>query len=346
MRKPTTGGEGDSFQDLHDDERLAGERKPVEIDHLILQIRETADKLVRDQANRGDVKLISTALKELRYSFWVFSKYRDRPKVTVFGSARIKPDHPAYEVAVDFSRRMAEAGFMVITGAASGIMEAGHVGAGRENSIGVNILLPFEQSANAIIANDFKLMHLKYFFTRKLLFVKESHGIALFPGGFGTMDEGFEVLTLIQTGKSHLFPVVMVDEPGGDFWIQWLRYVKDVLLARGMISPADLALFKVTDSVDEAVAEIRNFYRVYHSMRYVHGDLVLRLKKPLGDALLDRIQTEYGDILEAGQFTQTEALPAEANDTEVASLPRLRFRFDRKSLGRLRMMVDVINQEA
>src|SRR5262249_39687496 len=162
----------------------------------------------------------------------VFSKYRQRPKVTVFGSARLKPDHPAYGVAVEFSRRMVEAGFMVITGAASGIMEAGHVGAGRENSIGVNILLPFEQAANPIIADDFKLMHLKYFFTRKLLFVKESHGIALFPGGFGTLDEGFEVLTLMQTGKSHLFPIVMVDEPGGDFWQRWLTYIKEVLLAR------------------------------------------------------------------------------------------------------------------
>src|SRR5438105_7432154 len=166
---------------------------------------------------------------------------------------------------------------MVITGAGSGIMEAGHVRGGREHSIGVNILLPFEQDANAIIAGDAKLMHLKYFFTRKLLFVKESDAVALFPGGFGTLDEGFEVLTLIQTGKSHLFPIVMIDEPGGDYWRQWEKYVKDVLLARRLISPQDTALFKVTDSVDEAVAEVTNFYRVYHSMRYVRDDLLLRL---------------------------------------------------------------------
>src|SRR5262245_21025328 len=248
------------------------ERHPPGIQELVDQIKETADKLIRDHANRGDVKLLSTALKELRYSFNVFSPYRDRRKVTVFGSARIKTDHPAYAAAVEFSRRMAEAGFMVITGAAAGIMEAGHVGAGREASIGVNILLPFEQAANTVIAGDIKLMHLKYFFTRKLLFVKECDGIALFPGGFGTQDECFEVLTLVQTGKSHLFPIVMVDEPGGDYWVRWRQYVEEVLLARGLISPADLALFKVTDSVAEAVEEVLTFYRVYHSMRYVRKD--------------------------------------------------------------------------
>src|SRR5207248_3831026 len=170
--------------------------------------------------------------------------FRRRRKVTVFGSARMPQDHPACVMAVEFGRRMAQAGYLVITGAASGIMEAGHIGAGRENSIGVNILLPFEQEANAIIAGDVKLMHLKYFFTRKLLFVKESDAIALFPGGFGTLDEGFEVLTLIQTGKSHLFPIVMVDEPGGDYWQRWHSYVNDVLVARQMISPNDLALYK------------------------------------------------------------------------------------------------------
>src|SRR6202023_2914335 len=185
-----------------------------------------------------------------------------------------------------FSRQIAEAGFMVITGAASGIMEAGHVGAGRENSIGVNILLPFEQDANAVIRGDRKLMHLKYFFTRKLLFVKESDAVALFPGGFGTQDEGFEVLTLVQTGKSHIFPIVMVDEPGGDYWKQWQRLIEEVLLPRGLISPADRALYKVTDRVEEAVAEVVNFYRVYHSMRYVHGHLVLRLQRPLPEPLL------------------------------------------------------------
>src|SRR5205085_7151378 len=214
-----------------------------------------------------------------------------------------------------------EAGFMVITGAASGIMEAGHVGAGRANSIGVNILLPFEQDANAVIAGDAKLMHLKYFFTRKLLFVKESDAVALFPGGFGTQDEGFEVLTLIQTGKSHMFPVVMVDEPGGDYWKQWHRYIESVLMRRGLISPSDLALYKVTDSVDVAVAEVLNFYRVYHSMRYVGDELVLRLQKKLSPELLEKLRGVFADIVLRGAIEQSAALPAEVNDVQLADMP-------------------------
>src|SRR5437868_3907020 len=209
----------DAFQQLNDDEVQHEEaRQPLSDEQLVQQIKETADKLIRDHCNRGDLKLLTTALKELRYAFKVFAPYRQHKKVTVFGSARMKPDHPAYQQAVEFGRKIREAGFMVITGAASGIMEAGHVGAGREASIGVNIILPFEQGANEIIAGDQKLMHLKYFFTRKLLFIKESDAIVLFPGGFGTHDEGFEALTLVQTGKSHLFPLVLVDEPGGDYW--------------------------------------------------------------------------------------------------------------------------------
>jgi uncharacterized protein (TIGR00730 family) len=346
MKRHTRREESDSFHHVHDVPHPDDDRHQVGIEQLVQQIKETADKLVRDHANRGDVKLVNTALKELRYAFKVFAPYRQRRKVTVFGSARLKEDHPAYQQAVLFSRKVAEAGFMVITGAASGIMEAGHVGAGRENSIGVNILLPFEQEANAIIAGDVKLMHLKYFFTRKLLFVKESDAVALFPGGFGTQDEGFEVLTLVQTGKSHLFPIVMVDEPGGDYWKRWQQFVEDVLVARRMVSPTDLALFKVTDSADAAVAEVQNFYRVYHSMRYVNGDLVLRLQRPLPEPLFERIRVEFADIIEAGTFEQTSALPAEANDPHLAALPRLRFRFDRQSLGRLRMLIDVINREA
>jgi uncharacterized protein (TIGR00730 family) len=332
-----------SFQHVHDD-AATDDRQQIGIEQLAQQIRETADKLVRDCATRGDVKLLSTALKELRYSLKVFTPYRHLRKVTVFGSARLPASHPAYAQAVAFSKRMAEAGWMVITGAASGIMEAGHVGAGREKSIGVNILLPFEQEANPIIRGDLKLMHLKYFFTRKLLFVKESDAVALFPGGFGTQDECFEVLTLVQTGKSQMFPIVMVDEPGGDYWTRWREYIADELLARELISPADMSLFKVTDSVDEAVAEVLQFYRVYHSMRYVRGDLLLRLQHRLSDEMMQRIRDEFADILVAGTFEQTEALPEEANDTHVLHLPRLRFRFDRRSLGRLRQLIDAINE--
>src|SRR5262245_54857983 len=240
-----------SFQNIHEhDGQHEEDHKPLGIEQYVQQLKETADKLLRDHANRGDVKLLNTALKELRYSFKVFSAYKRRRKVTVFGSARLPLDHPSCLQAIDFGRKMAQAGFMVITGAAQGIMEAGHVGAGRENSIGINILLPFEQSANPIIAGDVKLMHLKYFFTRKLLFVKESDAVALFPGGFGTHDEAFESLTLIQTGKSHLFPIVCIDHPGDTYWRDWQAYVENHLLRRKMICPADLSLFRVTDSVE------------------------------------------------------------------------------------------------
>jgi uncharacterized protein (TIGR00730 family) len=334
-----------TFQHIHDEPTpLPEQRQPPTVEVLAQQIRETADKLLRDGATRGDMKLLSTALRELRYCFKVFAAYKGWRKVTVFGSARLPPSDPAYQQAVQFGRRMAEAGYMVITGAASGIMEAGHVGAGRDNSIGVNILLPFEQAANKIIFGDVKLMNLKYFFTRKLMFVKESDAVALFPGGFGTQDEGFEALTLIQTGKSHLFPIVMVDEPGGDYWTRWRDYIEGVLLKRGLISPADMALFKVTDSLDEAVNEVLGFYHVYHSMRYVGGDLVLRLHHRLSDAALERLQLEFGDILASGKFEQCDALAEEANDAAAVGLPRLRFRFDRHNLGRLRMLIDAINR--
>jgi uncharacterized protein (TIGR00730 family) len=335
-----------SFDQIHDhDPTLPEEVKTFGLEHYVQQIRETADKLLSDVANRGDVKLLSVALRELRYCFKVFSLYRQRRKVTVFGSARLPLEDPSCQQAIEFGRRLAEAGYMIITGAANGIMEAGHVGAGRENSIGVNILLPFEQEANSIIRGDNKLMHLKYFFTRKLLFIKEADAIALFPGGFGTLDEGFEVLTLVQTGKSHIFPIVMIDVPGNDYWQHFLRFTKDVLLARKLISPYDLSLFKVTTSVDEAVHEILNFYRIYHSMRYVRGDLVLRIKKRLSETTLARIQGEFTDIIKSGTFQQTGPLPEEASDTQVAELPRLKFRFDRHKLGRLRQLIDVINQE-
>src|SRR5262249_48424241 len=274
MRDQARGKPSSPFIHIHEHEpQHVDEVQPITSEQLVQQIKEPADKLLRDQTNRGDVKLLSTALKELRYAFKVFAPFRQRRKVAIFGSARVGPDNPSYQQAVEFGRRMAEAGFMVVTGAASGIMEAGHVGAGRDSSIGLNIMLPFEQEANSVIAGDIKLMQMKYFFTGKLMFVKESDGIVLFPGGFGPLDEGFEVLTLMQTGKSHLFPIVMVDRPGGNYWRRWQQFVQEVLLAEKMISPQDLALYKITESVDEAVAEVLGFYRGYHSMRYVDGAL-------------------------------------------------------------------------
>ncbi len=335
------------FHQIHDHtpQQPEDEGKSYGIDHYVQQIHETAEKLMQDHANRGDVKMLSVALKELRYCFKVFASYRERRQVTVFGSARMPETDPSFQQAVEFSRRIAEAGFMVITGGGNGIMEAGHIGAGKENSIGLNILLPFEQHPNAVILNDPKLMHLRYFFTRKLLFVKECEAVALFPGGFGTLDEGFEVLTLVQTGKSHLFPIVMIDAPGSDYWRHFLRFTKDVLLARKLIADDDLHLFKVTNSVAEAVAEIVGFYRVYHSMRYVKGDLVVRLNRIISDATLTKIRTDFTDILKSGTVELTAALPEEHEETQLAGLPRLKFRFNRHRLGRLRQLIDVVNQD-
>lgn len=314
---------------------------------LIDQIRESADKLALDQTSQGDLKILSRTLRELRYAFKVFTPYRSRRKVTVFGSARTRPDHPAYQQAVQFGRAMAEAGWLVVTGAASGIMEAGHVGAGREHSMGLNIMLPFEQQSNAIIAGDPKLVHMKYFFTRKLMFVKECDAVCLLPGGFGTLDEGLEVLTLLQTGKREMVPVVMLDEPGGTFWSQFQEYVKNVLLARGMISPEDLSLYKLTDDVAAAVQEIQQFFRIYHSMRYVKNRLVLRLTRRLSDAQLAEINAEFADILTEGDFEQVDkALSEEEDEPSLIALPRLVFRFNRRNLGRLRQLIDRINEGA
>jgi uncharacterized protein (TIGR00730 family) len=314
------------------------------LEEFVDMIKETADKLLRDGAGRGDVKLLATAIRELRYCFKVFSAYRGIRKVTIFGSARTKPDHPAYQAAVEFAKQMTAHGYMSITGAAAGIMEAGHVGAGRENSIGLNIMLPFEQGANPVIHGDSKLMNLRYFFTRKLLFIKESDAVVLFPGGFGTHDEAFESLTLIQTGKTHIFPIVLVDEPGGTYWQNWATFIREELLERGYISEHDLALFHVTDSVAEAVEEVLVFYRVYHSMRYVRGDLVLRLQRSLSEKTMARLHAEFADINSGDDgFVQTGMLPQEANEPGIAELPRLKFRFDRMNHGRLRQLINLIN---
>jgi len=315
-------------------------------DDLIVRIKESADKLASDHTSRGDLKILSRALRELRWAFKIFAPYRTRRKVTVFGSARALPNHPTYQQAIRFGRAMADSGWLVVTGAASGIMEAGHVGAGRENSMGLNIMLPFEQEANPVIAGDHKLVHMKYFFTRKLVFVKESDAICLLPGGFGTLDEGLEVVTLLQTGKRDMVPVVFLDEPGGDYWADFQQFIRRSLLRRGMIGKDDLCLYKMTDDVDEAVDEIRDFYRVYHSMRYVHGKLVLRLGKQPGDELLEEINTSFADILSGGRFSSGGPLPEEKDEPELAKLPRLVFRFNRHDLGRLRQLIDRLNRVA
>src|SRR4051812_1743995 len=245
--------------------QLIDELRHVADGDLVGEIVANALKLLRDQTNRGDIKLINKSYKELRYALKIFAPYRDTRKVSIFGSARTPELHDDYQAAAEFGKQMAAQGWMVITGAGGGIMAAGHGGAGADPSFGLAIRLPFEQKTNPFIANDPKLINFKYFFTRKLMFLRSSHAIALFPGGFGTMDEGFEVLTLIQTGKSVPAPIVLVDHKGGQFWQAWHQYVQDHLLGNGLISTEDFNLYKITDNVEDAVHEVRHFYSNYHS---------------------------------------------------------------------------------
>jgi hypothetical protein len=301
-------------------------------------------RLIRNQTSRGDIKILNSALRELIYAFRVFAPYRGIRKVTIFGSARLPEDSPEYRQAADFARMISARGWMVITGAGEGIMKAGQDGAGRERSFGVNIRLPFEQGANEVILNDPKLVTFRYFFTRKLVFVKETDAIALFPGGFGTMDEAFETLTLLQTGKSALLPLVCVDRAGDDYWRSWDAYVRTTLLSRGLIAPEDLALYRVTDRLDEAVDEILTFYRNYHSSRYVGNRLVIRLRHAPTAEAIHRLEEEFRDILTAGGLEVGLALPEEAEESALADLPRLTLSFNRRSFGRLRQLIDALNR--
>lgn len=256
-----------------------------------------------------DLKIVNRALKELRHAFRVFQGYRQRPKISVFGSARTPADDPNYQLAFQFARRMVEEGYMTITGGADGIMRASQEGAGREHSFGVNIMLPFEQGANAVIADDPKLVTFKYFFTRKLMFQKESHAIALFPGGFGTHDEGFEILTLVQTGKSDPKPIVCLQAPDCDYWDHWNSFVTEQLLKRRLINAEDLSLFTIVNNVEDAVNEIRTFYRRYHSLRFVGRQLAIRLKTPLTDPQVADIQAQFKDILADGVLNSGRRCP-------------------------------------
>ncbi len=317
-----------------------------EIDHsdLLDMMHRSIGRLEKDGTTRGDLKILSRTLRELRYAFKVFQPHRRRRKVTVFGSARTQAEHPAYQTAVQYSRAMAKHQWMVITGAGGGIMEAGHVGAGKELSMGLNIMLPFEQSANPFIEGDPKLVTMKYFFTRKLMFVKECSAVVSLPGGFGTLDETAEVLTLLQTGKQTMLPVVLLDQPGGDFWKHFGEFIDKTLLADRMISPEDRSLYMITDNVDAAVEETLKFYRVYHSSRYVGDTLVMRIYQALSDEQLDDLNHRFSGILVEGRIEQVAALVEEANEPDLAVLPRLKLRFDRKQLGRMRQLIDAINE--
>jgi uncharacterized protein (TIGR00730 family) len=310
---------------------------------LVEDIIENALKLLADVEDRGDVRVIQTAVRELRYAFRVFSPYSTRRKVTVFGSARLQPGKIEYQQAVDFGRAVAAAGYMIITGAGPGIMQAGHEGAGSDMSFGVNIRLPWEQSANPIIEKDKKLITFKYFFTRKLIFIRHSDAIVLFPGGFGTLDEGYEALTLMQTGKSQPMPLVLVDRPGGAYWKTWDKHVREHLLRNGLISPDDLNLYQITDDVQQAVKWITRFYRNYHSLRYVKELLVIRLHNPPSPSAIEALNEDFADIIAGEKIHAVPATPDEIEDDDHVGLPRIAFHFDRRQYGRLRQLIDALN---
>lgn len=287
-----------------------------------------------DPISKNDMKTFHAVFREMRHALSFFAPFTAIKKVSVFGSARTPPEDPIYAHAADFSRKMAREGFMVITGAGDGIMRAVQGGAGREKSFGLNIILPFEQAANEFIENDPKLITFKYFFNRKLFFVKEANALAFFPGGFGTHDEGFETLTLLQTGKCDPSPVVFIDTPGGSHWKAWFSYVNDRLLGKGLISPEDMNLFKITDSIPEAVYEITHFYQNYHSMQSIGGDTVLTLKQPLTNEQLEALNNHFSDIIVTGKMLQIAPKNA---------MPQISFQFNRRNFGRLREVINAIN---
>jgi len=297
-----------------------------------------------EEEDKADLKLMNNTLKEMRFTSKVFGPYHNIRKVTVFGSARTKPNEPVYEMARLFGRKLAEAGYMVITGGGSGIMQAVNEGAGPEYSFGVNIRLPFEQRPNPVVEGNPRLIIYKYFFNRKVAFLKEASAIALFPGGFGTLDEAMETSTLLQTGKRDPLPLVLIDEPGGTYWSQWLQFFEQELLAQGYISNSDFCIFERVNSVDEAVERINHFYRRYHSMRYVDKKLVIRLTSTLDPQSVKELKDRFSKILTPkGDMYLSGPLPAEADEPEIAHLPRLVLDFNRRNFVRLRSLIDAIN---
>jgi uncharacterized protein (TIGR00730 family) len=330
------------------------------IDEIIEKLMETAEGIERPKYVRemilaslkagqeadenADLKLMNTTLKEMRFTSKVFGPYRNVRKVTVFGSARTLPGDPVYEMAKLFGKKLAETGYMVITGGGGGIMQAVNEGAGHEHSFGVNIRLPFEEKPNPVGEGNPRFITYKYFFNRKVAFLKEADAVALFPGGFGTLDEAMETLTLVQTGKRNPMPLVLVDDPDRPYWPHLIRFLEEELLARDYICPADFSLFERVCSVEDAVEKIQHFYRRYHSLRYVRGQLVIRLTSPLSPKDIRKLTDQFHDIfLPGGRITASGALEAEMDDEDVRHLPRLVIDFNRKDFGRLRGLIDSIN---
>jgi uncharacterized protein (TIGR00730 family) len=316
---------------------ICAEIKDYSLERYFTDMFQTLFKVLKEETESADLHVMNFALKELRYGFKVFERYKNFPKVSIFGSARISNKTPEYQIARELGARLAQKGNMVITGAGPGVMQAGHEGAGIENSIGLNIHLPFEQEANPIIGKDPKLITFHYFFTRKLFFLKETNAAIYLPGGFGTMDEAFEVLTLIQTGKQSPLPIIFLDKPKGHFWKNWQKFIEGQLLNSGYISPEDFNLYLITDNLEDAVRYIDDFYKNYHSARYVKDEMVIRLKKPLDEAKLDEINRQFDRILLEGKWSQGQILPEEQNS--FPGLPRLIGKFNRKDIGLLHQLI-------
>ena len=327
-------------------DELLDELRPSEHLDLLREIFVTGVKLGQESSSRLDLKILRTSIKEMRYALKVFSRYRHIPKISIFGSSRCPVQSPEFQTAQEFARKMADSGYMIITGAGEGIMWAGNLGAGKERSFGLNITLPMEQAANETIRDDEKTINFRYFFSRKLFFVKESEAIVLLPGGFGTQDEGFESLTLLQTGKNEPTPIVMLDRPGGTYWKDWYQFVKRHLVETGYVSRQDLSLFSITDRVDEACEKILTFYRRYHSSRYVNNrqNLVLRLKEPVREDLIAKLNETFQDILVKGSIEPCGAFPEEDDELDLLQFPRLALCFDQHQHGRLRELIDTINR--
>lgn len=312
---------------------------------ILHEILTTAVKLGMESRYIGDLKLVNSALKELRYSFKIFSPYRTVKKVIIFGSARSKTTSPEYKMAEEFTRSLTNKGYMIVTGAGSGVMEAGNKGAKKGKEFGLNIRLPYEQKPNPYIDEKDKIINFKYFFTRKLIFIKETDATALFPGGFGTHDEAFEMLTLVQTGKARPRPIVLMEPAGSTYWRVWKDFVHNELLKNGYIVKDDLSLFYTAKSVDDAVKYIDDFYKVYHSIRYLSGITVLRLNSKFSEKTLDFINREFKDILTSGRIKFSSPLEEEARRKECPGLPRLIMNFNMRDYGRLYEMIRIINRD-
>lgn len=310
---------------------------------VLRDILRTAAGLAGDDADRLDLKITANALKEMRAAFAIFAPYAGTPKVTIFGSARTKPEAPLYALTRELARQLSERDWMVITGGGPGIMAAGAEGAGPGRSFGVSIQLPFEEAVSDSIAADELVVAMKYFFTRKLMMIKESSAFVSLPGGFGTLDETLELLTLIQTGKATPAPLVLLDVPGGTYWTKWAELVEDELVGGGLVSREDRELYLVTDDVATAVAEIETFWSNYHSLRWVGDLLVLRLRHRPTEDEVEVLNRTFGDLLRDGAIEATEPLPAERADHDVLELPRLVLRYDSRKAGRLRSLIDAVN---